>query len=254
MATTDDMKELLEMFDANDRQALAEIISRNDAGGKRMAASDNLYNAFITGDPAAQARAEAEAKATPPPARTNVPAVLADGPRTVPNSETFNEAKFASLFDQKMNELFSADNFKKTVSTLVEQKANELAPNLYAKAMQNSDELYSVRNSHFREFGTELDSTKFSQFLADNPEQRQVSLTKAHDAFVTEERVQARIAKGIADGRAQDQTNNVPGASLSRPNQIRPNFMRETSGEATRGPSLDSATKAFRQLQNSHVQ
>lgn len=256
MAITDGLKDLLEMFDANDKAEFERLLEKNDAAAKRMSSSNDLYNAFITGDPEAQARAEAAAKTqAPPPARTQTPAVLTDGPKQVTNADTFNEARLASLLDTKLAEIFGTENFTKKVNTLVEAKANELAPNLYAKAIQNSDELYSVRRSHEREFGTELDSAKFSQFLADNPEQRQVSLTKAHDAFVTEERIQARIAKGIADGKALAETNNVPGASLSRNNPLAPRFMRDvTPADQARGPALDQAAKAFRQLQNSHVQ
>jgi hypothetical protein len=243
-----ELEELMALLaDPNDRAAFEQILGRNSALADRTKASNNLYSAYVDGDQAALAAEEAKLRRTP--------AVVRNGPQVVSQAQTFDAATIDQMLQSKLDAIFGAEDFTKRVSGIVKKTAEEIGPVWKAESTRSMDEIYTIRRNHEREFGKELDTKVLSTFIDEQKTKGKSysSYVDAYNDFANEDRVQHRITKGIADGLAAQATNNVPGASLSRVNPLAPKFMREGPVDTSRGAGLDSAAKAFRQLQNSHV-
>jgi hypothetical protein len=251
-----ELEDLYSLLSADDRTQFDSLLQRNQAAQAALLGRETVYQAFVTGDDGklsdlaanrATASAAAASAARPTPASLDIAALDAELTRRVP-----------TLFKTYLD----SPDAQAAIDARAEAKAKALIAtstgDLIGRAMHSADEIYRIRRSHEREFGSDLDSTVFEKFVTDNPG-KFASLTAAHDAFMQEKRIELRIEKGVADKLAAQHTNEVPGSSL--PNSqtplgamIRDNAKRtNASGDVARGDNLDAAAKAFRELQSKHV-
>lgn len=245
----DELNDLLALFGDNKAAAL-ELFSKSPEAQAALVGRETVYRAFSTGDEAELSR-------------------LSGGSRqqqqqTGPAGSSFLElAKLDSELDTRMTSRFKnfreSDDFRSEVKTTAKAIAEELFKSreaeILSKTIGTADEIYLIRSGHKDEFGKELDRKAFETFIDANPG-KYGSLTSAHDAYVQEERLTARAKKMADDIVAAQQTRDVPGNSLSSGStplskMIQGNKL--TKAEEGRGPALDSATAAFRQLRQSQV-
>lgn len=253
MAT--DLDELVTMTSAADQQAFRDLLARNPNLATRVESSQAVFKAFVDGDTsqvdaaaqAARDRATAEAARNQPVAQ-RAQLDLADLEKL---ADARAEAKFTAITTAP--EYIASQ--EAMIERITKKVADGIAPTLLSNAARSADEIYQVRRSHEKEFGTELDTPKFTEFLNANTG-KFADLSKAHDAYVQDQRIEAKIAKGVAEGVAATQSTEVPGTTLpsaSSPlgSMIRANKL--TVGETARGPAIDNAVRAFRALQASRA-
>lgn len=256
-----ELDELLALVSTpEDKAAMQAIIDRNAAAKTRLEVSQSVYGAFIAGDDAAITQASKDAAARAAAAATSTATTGNKG-------LDLDLDQLGQIVDQRAATRFKAltesPDYIAAEEARIEKVATavakKLAPEILTTAARTSDEIYQVRASHSREFSEELDTTKFTEFLNANPG-KFADLSKAHDAFVGEQRIQAQITKGVETELAKRTADappiEVPGTSLPSAesplgSMIRANKL--TTGETARGPAIDAATKAFRTLQQSHA-
>jgi len=115
----------------------------------------------------------------------------------------------------------SFNDFKSKVITTdqLPKLGADLTKNVLALAIERADEVSTIRETHRREFGEELDRTKFEEFAkaGEDPTthvNKYRSITDAYNAYVGERRIQAKIDKGVADGVKQKLSGQeVPGST-----------------------------------------
>jgi len=254
-----ELEDLLGTFSAEDKAALEALLERSPAAKERLISSEDVYKSLVDGDAAATARVEAKKAATAATTRTDPAArttTTAPPPPGIDPSQLDNmvAAKFRALLDAE----YAAPDFNSRIKGLVQSTANELTPGLLTQTTRTADEIYTIRNSHMREFGKELDTAALGTFI---DEQRKLGKTfggyvDAHNAFMQEERVQMRIAKGVADGLAAKTTGAVPGTTLTSGTSMAARMVQanKTPVETARGTAVDEGAKAFRALQLRHVE
>ena len=242
-----ELEALIALLDKpEDAAALKEIMGRNIRTSERVVSSVAVYDAFVEGkDP------------TPPAVAAVTPAA------PVAAAAAIDLSALEAMVDQRTSarakayvespEYLAAEEAR--IEKMAKKVAESLAPQLLTNAARSADEIYQVRRSHEKEFGEELDTPKFTEFLNTNTG-KFADLSKAHDAYVQEQRITAQIAKGVSDELAKRQTNEVPGTTLPSAesplgSMIRANKL--TVGETARGPALDAAAKAWRHLRGAHV-
>lgn len=243
----DELDDILGMFAGDDATALRTILDRNAAAKAALEGRETVYQAFVGGD-----NDKIAALATKNGAVTT-PAAAAAVDLDALNAQ----------LDARMTSRFSSFATSPEFTSAVEARAKAIAEaeitaksaDLLGSAARTSDEIYTIRRSHEREFGTELDTTAFSTYLTANTG-KFVNLSAAHDAYVQEQRIEARITKGVAEREAAKQTTEVPGSSLPTAQSplgamIRANPANAKAGE--RGTGIDAAVTAFRTLQTSHA-
>jgi len=239
---------------SEDRTTLESLLQRNPAAQAALTGRETVYRAMIQGDDAAlnqltqQQRAAAAAATRPTPASLDLAALDAALSSRVPSM-------FKSYLD--------TPEAQAVIDARAESRAKALLAasegQILGRAANLSDEIYSIRRHHSQEFSEELDTPAFTKFMEDNGGPNKFgSLTKAHDQFVQQKRIDAAIKKGIEEGRAAQQTNEVPGTSLPTAGSplgamIRDNAKRTAAPDAGRGDALDAAARAFRQLQIGHM-
>lgn len=255
MPIAPELESFLAMFKESDRADLTRILETNEAGAERMKSGNNLYEAFVTGDPnAVQSVTRQTTQETTPP---RTPQSALPNPTTQTSAVGVDEARLASIIESKLGEIFTGENFTKQVNSIFERKVSEVTPGLLGTTTKNADEIYTIRRASEKEFNKELDTVALTKFVDDARKTGKTygSYVDAYNDFVNEDRVQARIAKGIKDGLVAKANSETPDSSLTRNNPLAPKFMREvTQSDSARGPALDQARKAFRTLQDSHVQ
>lgn len=241
-----------------DKTALQQILARNPVAQERAEAQAALFSALATGDNAAIEAANtrfARAGGAPAPvASSAVAAASATLDDLTKMVTTQVAAQFTSQFATK-----EADIRKLALEDARKEMQQEAAK-LLTTAAQTSDAIYTVRRSHEKEFGAELDTTKFTEFINTN-QGKFATLAAAHDAFVGEDRVQRRIAQGIDEYKKTSTSAQVPGTNTDlrqstdyrTPLPAMLNFNDKLTQPAAaangepRGAALDAAVKAWRQ-------
>ena len=250
----DELDELVALTQADDATALRDILARNPTLRTALDSRQTVYKAFVDGDEAAiTAAAASRATSTTQQQATTTQAAAASFDISQLDAEL--DKRFTSRFTQ----FAASPEFATAVETRAEARAKAILEaersNILGAAASTSDQIYTIRRSHEHEFGKELDTTAFSAYLTAN-DGKFVNLAAAHDAFVQEERITARIDKGVKEKLASQQTSEVPGSSLPTAQSPLGAMMRANpmnKDMAARGDGLDAAAKAFRALQTSAV-
>lgn len=240
----EELDDLINSFAEADRATVKEILERNKDAESRLTSQNTVYKAFVDGD------TDALAKATKPV----TPAVT---------SPTLDLNALDSHLDTWAERLWTSPKFTEAVETraktLAEQMSKAAEDRAVARGAYLSSEIFEIMDSHRGEFGKPLDRPAFEKFVTENAGKFS-SLKAAHDAYVGEERVNLRIEKGVKERLAAQQTSEVPGTSLPTSASPLGVFIRhnaERTGakdDASRGPAIDSAVKAFRELQGGRAQ
>ena len=235
----EELDDLLNSFSEADRPAMRAALERNTAAAERLTQRETVYKAFVDGD-------------------TNTLAKVTSG--TTTTSPAVDLDALNRSIDDRFGKIFDDPRFNTAVEArakvLVETIAKETENRAVGRAAYVSDEIYTIRSTHAKEFGEELPRADFEKFVSDN-KGKYGSLAAAHDAFVSEKRIQKRIDAARAEGAAHRETNQVPGTSL--PNSGTPAGMfiksnpMNTTTQAARGDALDNAARAFRELSASRV-
>jgi hypothetical protein len=227
-----------------DRTAVKGILERNAPAAQRLSQRETVYTAFVDGDTAKLATL------TTPVA--TVPVV------TTPSVDL--DALNRSI-DDRLGKIYDDPRFV----TAVETRAKTLADAAIAAARQNiigagaevADQIYLIRSTHQKEFGTELDRSKFDPFFTENAAKYGHNLMSAYNAFVNEDRINKRVEAARAEGLAASATRDVPG--VSQPGAASPAGMfmaanpMNTGAASKRGDALDAAAAAFRNLRQASV-
>lgn len=256
MPIAPELETFLAMFKESDRAQLTQILEGNEAGAERLKSSNNLYDAFVTGDPAATQSVARQTTQETTPVRTVATSALPN-PTTQTSPVGVDEARLASIIESKLGEIFGGESFTKQVNSIFERKVSEVTPGLLGTTAKKADEIYTIRRASEKEFNKELDTAGLTKFIEDSAKTGKTygSYVDAYNDYVKEDRIQARIAQGIKEGMIAKANSETPDSSLTRNNPLAPKFMREvTQSDSARGPALDQARKAFRALQDSHVQ
>ena len=178
-----------------DKTAMQALIDKNKPFKDRLEVSSSVYNAFVAGDDSAINRAAAEAAArqaasTTTPANSGVQFDL----KTLENLVDTRTAARTKAVLESPEFIASQEALAERVT---KKLTDALVPQVLTNAAKTSDEIYQVRKSHSTEFGEELDTNKLVEFMNANPGKFS-DLTKCHDAFVQEKRIEAAINKGVA--------------------------------------------------------
>lgn len=245
------MKELDDLYALFGDQAptLKATLEGNPDAKRILESMATVHTAFSTGDN------DALAKFTTPQPGTRQPG------QSDPRSAAFDLDQLNATLDSKLN-TFKASlestfdaKVKAEAKTIADAQIQEAGARFIGIALNQADEISSIRESHKDEFGKPLDRAKFNEFVANaGKENRQYSsLTDAYNAYVNEDRINARIEAGVKEKLAAQQTGDVPGASLPKSGTVLGNMIaanKLTPGEAGRGAAIDSAAAAFQQLRS----
>ena len=243
----EELNDLLAMFPDADRQQVSEILTRNEAARTLLEGQHSIYKAMVDGNTTEIEHLQNKFK----PAATSASLDLDD---------ILN--KLAPKLDARFDERFGSKqtDIKKLAKEVAEEVAKSYEGQILGRSAKLSDEIYQIRRTHEREFGTELDTPKLEAFL-DSNKGKFSSLTNGYDNFVNEERIQKRIETAVKAAKLADDTTNVPGASapqsvmgsMIKNNEKRMEAAKQGNGETWDGPTKDEALKAFRRLQNAHL-
>lgn len=251
----EELDDLLNGFAEADRQQLKDILGRNADAASQLSSRESVYKAFVDGDTAEITRITGGNKTT----------AATTAATTSTTSTTTSAALDAAALDARLSDfrtnIFNSPEFSAAVDTraktLAETMVKEAENRAVARSAYLSSEIYEIMDSHRTEFGKNLDRAGFEKFVTDHP--GMTSLRAAHDAFVSEERLEARAQKRATEIVAAKQTSDVPGTSLPTATtplgqMIRANAKAVGAGEGARGTAIDSAVKAFRELQTGRTQ
>lgn len=257
----EELDELVNLFDAEDRAAVTQALERSPVARARVQSQQALYKAFVESDSDAAAELSRQ-QAASNSGGNGTGAGMGAGTTTqnATTSPSFDLNQIETLITERLKPVTSrldADLSEDRLEKVVTKIAEKLTPALLNQATANADALYLIRTSHREEFGKELDRPAFEKFVSEHPG-KFANWTDAHDAYVQEERINVRIAKGIAEGRLNAASNDVPGSSLPNSHSpltpigsfIRSNPLNKTANGEARGEQLDAATKAFRALRS----
>lgn len=259
------IQELDELFamlaTPEDRATFESLLERAPAAKDRITTSEDLTRSLLDGDTAAAARIEARkaaaarqptAQATPPPAAAQ-----------------FDKTQFDSMVDAKVRELipailkgeYESPNFNDRVKGLVRTTADELVPGLISRTTRTADEIFQIRSAHKEETGKPLDTAALTTFIEDAAKTGKTygSYVDAYNDYVKEDRINARIAKGIAEGVAAHPkvAPQIPGTTLGTSTTMAGAFMRAnplTKNAAERGTAIDQGAQALVQMRTSRTQ
>lgn len=257
----EELDDLLNTFAENDRATMRDILTRNNDGAAELARRNTVFNAFINGDTDAITQV-ADGKAGKKPAAATTPTTPTT-PSTPSTSPSLDLDALNARLNSFRGELFSSPEVLAEIDKRADARAaakfQEAQTQLIGRGAEIADELYTIRSTHSREFGEELDSAAFKKFFMDNAASYGGNLTNAYNAFVGEKRIEKRIEDARKEERSRQQTTQVPGTSLPTSNSplgqmIRANAKATSQVEQGRGGALDAAAKAFRELQGGRTQ
>jgi hypothetical protein len=244
----DELDELVSLF-GNDSAVIREAIGRNPAAAAALQSRQQVFKTFVEGDQSGLTDAVTRAQAHHTAQTTQV--------RTAQFDLNQLDAELNTRLDSRLKTFTESPEFGNLVETraktIAEQQIQARMGDIIGRSAKLSDEIYTVRSNHSREFGTELDTKAFEAFLEGK---NFGSISAAHDVFVQDERVNKRIAEGVRAGVAAQQTTQVPGTSLPTSQTPLGAMMRANPANvqtAARGEGLDAAVVAFRALQARHA-
>lgn len=118
---------------------------------------------------------------------------------------------------------------------------------MLASAIKASDDYATIREDHRAEFGKPLDRTAFEKYVSEQTAAgaRFSSMKAAHDAFVQEDRLNLRIARGVEEGiKTRKSAQSVPAQTtqiaMSPAQQVLAKA-RETASNNTAGSQSSAA-------------
>ena len=250
---TNELDDILNSFSEADRPAMREALARNPNAQTLLTSREIVYKAFVDGDPVMMAAATA----------TAVPAAVA----TVAPPPTIGIGldQINALLNERVNSIYSSPQFTSAVDTLAEKKAQALfaveRTQIIGRGAAIADEIYTIRATHSREFGEELDRATFEAYYAAEGSKHGNLLTDTYNAFVGEKRIAKRIAEGVQAGLAAQATAIVPGSAVPGVgNPMAPNFVdfnvKTISPNAVAVPSADAdkAAQAFASMRQGWTQ
>jgi hypothetical protein len=256
MATKTIIEQLSELLDADGKSKLQSVLAANPklaVDDRRMGELFGIYmgaESDVTG--ATDANADAAAAAAASGTHTaSLPSAASTTAAAVTTASTVSSTNDSAAVLAALNSLKSSidDRFKNVVTM---DKVNELGAGLInqaaTQALRQADEIFTIRDTHQREFGEPFDRALFEKFITDNQDattkrNKYSTLTDAYNAMVSDKRVKAEIAKGVADGVKQKLSSaTVPGqttsAGLSAAQQI--NAKAKKDSAAAGGSQLQS--------------
>ena len=222
--------------------------------------NDELFGYWTAIDSGTTTETPAAATTTPATTETHTPALPSAAATTTTPAVTTtpaasavdNSAILAALTSLKS----SIDDRFKNVLTM--DKVNEMGANLVnqaaTQALKQADEIFTIRDTHQREFSEPFDRAVFEKFVTDAADpttkrNRYATLTDAYNAMVSEKRVNAKIAKGIADGTKQvNSGRDVPGQTTSTALSPAQQVMAKARSESA-GGGKTNLQKAIDQLE-----
>jgi len=152
-----------------------------------------------------------------------IPAVASAAPVAAATSTAAPSADSGAILAALNSLKLSIDDRFKNVVTM--DKINELGANVVGQAatqaLRQADEIFTIRDTHRREFNEDWNRAEFEKFVTDAADpvtkrNRYPTLTDAYNAMVAEKRIAAKIATGIADGVKQKTSGaTVPGQTTS---------------------------------------
>jgi hypothetical protein len=244
-----------------DRALFEQLVERNEAVRERVISGEDLTRSLLDGDPAAAARIEARKQAAS--ASSAAPRPPAADPSTrqpgidLSRLDELVAAKVQALLDSQL----AGTSFNEKVKGLVKATADEIGPVWRAQSTKQMDEIYTIRRANEKEFGKELDTAVFTKFIDDAKAATGKiygSYVDAYNDFVKEERISARIAKGIAEGVAahpklQDQ---LPGTTLTTGTTMAARMVQAnklSTADTERGKAVDAGARALAQMKLGRV-
>ena len=206
-----------------------------------------IENGTAIVDPPATVTPPAAAAATHTPTVPNTSTAAASVSTAPPSTDS--AAILSALNSLKL----SIDDRFKNVVTM--DKINELGANVVGQAapqaLRQADEIFTIRDTHRREFNEDWNRAEFEKFVTDNQDpatkrNRYPTLTDAYNAMVAEKRIAAKIATGIADGVKQKTSGaTVPGqttsSALSPAQQVMAKAKAAATGNADGKSNIQSA-------------
>lgn len=246
-----ELQDLMKQFSQDDQATFEALLERNPTAKADVIARSTLFDAFVSGDDTKLPRVASSTSTSTSAASVDLDALLGNLDR-----------RFNEVYLPKINERLASPDAEKIYEKAAERyfnsRAQDFEANLLGKAAKTSDEVYQIRRTHEREFGSELDTNKFTEYLNANPN-KFASLATAHDAYVQEDRIKQRIDKGVAEQVSQRATTAVPGSELPKDGPlgafIRHNekFAAASTGATPRGEGIDAGVKAWREMQASRA-
>ena len=256
----EELDDLMALFPDTDRTQVRDILSRNEAARVLLEGQGSIYKAMVGGDQAAIDAARQ--RMTTQPGNGGQQQQQNGGQQQQAAAIDVDDiwGKLSGKLDARLGEFFTTK--QADIRTLAEKIADERVQaregEILGKAAMTSDSVYQIRRSHEKEFGEELDTAKFKEYLDANPN-KFASLSTAHDSYVQQKRIDKAIADGIAKGIETAATNAVAGHSappdtmmggMIANNTKRIDAAQGTTNGQARGEHLDAAAKAFRAAQN----
>lgn len=223
------IEQLTDLLDADGKAKLATVLAANPKVAVDDRRMSELFGIYLGADDTPASASEPAAAATHTPA---LPAAAATTSAPAPaSSATAPNPELKSILDTLTGLKTSIDERFKNVVTM--DKVNELGAQLLntatARALKQADEISLIRETNRKEFGMEMDRAVFEKFVTDaefeveDPNthvkvkrNKYSTLTDAYNAMVSQQRIDAKIAAGIAEGVKQKTSGaTVPGQTTS---------------------------------------
>lgn len=255
-----ELDDLINSFAEADRPATRELLTRNPAAATLLSAHRTVYDAFVGGEPGRIAAVipPAAAPAVAPAAAAAAAATPVAAAPVAPQTLTIGLDQLNAMLDARDQRILASPAF----TTAVEARAKDIAtstlaaarPEIVGQAFGLSDEASRIRDAHYREFGEELDRTKFDAFFLSDGSKYGNRISDTYNAWIQQRRIDKQIADGIAAGLVAQQTSQVPATTLPTANNPQaPNFiehnMRTIGQTVTPSADVDKAAQAFSSMQ-----
>jgi len=247
MATpTSAIDDLLALLSPAEQAVMRDMILKNPTAKLALEEGMLMRKEYLgdgtSGDDAAvRAQAAADAAAKESADRIEAARVAAAAAHTA--AANSNGSGDLSAITRQLTELNTnltkqIDDLRKNVITT--DKLPEYRGELLATTIRNADQAMQIRLSHEKEFPNEpFDIEKVNTFIneqATKHNRRFPDIKAAYDAMVGDKRVEARIAKGIADGltakRSADAASGASGGSSTPALSAGQELIRKARGEA----------------------
>ena len=231
------IEELMGLLDADGQAKVKAIIGTNPklaAQDKFLSDLGEAYSGFggDTDTTAAAATtttaASTTAAATHTPTTPTTASAAATSPTTTTGANDEIKTMLAGLRAQ-LEGLGTKFISKEEIPLLGAKLVNDAI----TRALVQTDELSTIRDSHREEFGEKFDSAAFKKFVADNDEvfkdahgnevkkNKYPTLTAAYDAMVADKRFKAKVDKEVAD-QLKQKRSGMEAAGQSSPPALSP--------------------------------
>ena len=262
-----ELESLLATFAEADRPAMREALTRNPAAVSHLQSRETVYSAFVDGDPARIQQVTQQSQQQPPIVQQQQQPTQPVQQQQQQQPLSLGLDQISALLDARVQKVYTSPEFTAAVDSLAEKKAQTLFETNRATIIGASAELAaqisSLYDAHRAEFGEALDKAKFEEYYKTEGPKHGNRLQETYDAYVSQRRIDKKIADGIAAGLAAQATSNVPGASVPTTNNpMAPNFVDHNlkvitpAGQAQPASSVDvdKAAQAFAQMRSGWTQ